>query len=142
MGSVAGRARSSVSSAPSGSWEPSGPPPPDMMRTYVMGFLYPGTDPPPMPEEELEALQRAHLGYMAWLAKEGTLILAGPFLDGTDLRGLCLYCVETVEEARVLGDGDPAVKAGRLRFEYHPWYGPRGITSALLDARKGGGGTR
>jgi len=99
-----------------------------------VGFLYRGAEPPPMPEEELEALQRAHLGYMSWLAKEGKLLLAGPFLDGTDLRGICLYSVEAVEEARALGDGDPAVQAGRLRFEYHPWYGPRGITSVLLKA--------
>jgi uncharacterized protein YciI len=106
------------------------------MRSYVIGFLYRGVDPPSMTEEELESLQRAHLGYMASLAKEGKLILAGPFLDDTDLRGICVYAVETLEEARSLGEGDPAVKAGRLRFEYHPWYGPRGITSALLEKRR------
>lgn len=122
-------------------WEPTAPPPKDLMRTYVIGFLYRAAAPPPMPEAELDALQRAHLGYMARLATQGTLLLAGPFLDDTDLRGICLYAVETLEDARSLGEGDPAVRAGRLRFEYHPWYGPRVITSALLRAGKTGEGS-
>ncbi|HSP14517.1 MAG TPA: hypothetical protein VLV78_07190 [Thermoanaerobaculia bacterium] len=30
-------------------------------------------------------------------------------------------------EAQQLADNDPAVKAGRLRIELHPWYAAKGI---------------
>jgi uncharacterized protein YciI len=104
------------------------PPPPETMRRYVIGFLYRAPNPPPIGEAEADEIQRQHLAYMSALYKRGILILAGPFLDRTDLRGICLYSVETVEEAQALGEQDPAVRAGRLRFEYHPWYGAKGIT--------------
>jgi uncharacterized protein YciI len=104
------------------------PPPPETMRRYVIGFLYRAASPPAISEAEADEIQRRHLAYMSGLFKRGLLILAGPFLDGTDLRGLCLYSVGTVEEAEALGSQDPALLAGRLRFEYHPWYGARGIT--------------
>jgi uncharacterized protein YciI len=111
------------------------PPPKESMRRYVIGFLYRGANPPPISEAEADAIQRRHLAHMAGLFKQGKLLLAGPFLDDTDLRGICLYAVETVEEARALGESDPAVQAGRLRFEYHPWYGAKGIT--VLPAGEG-----
>jgi len=104
------------------------PPPPETMRRYVIGFLYLAENPAPISEAEADGIQRRHLAHLAGLQKQGKLLLAGPFLDGTGLRGICLYTVETVEEARALGERDPAVQAGRLRFEYHPWYGAKGIT--------------
>lgn len=110
------------------------PPPPETMRRYVIGFLYRGSSPSPIGEAEADAIQRRHLAHMAGLYRQGKLLLAGPFLDDTDLRGICLYAVETVEEARAFGESDPAVQAGRLRFEYHPWYGAKGITIAPAEA--------
>lgn len=102
------------------------PPPEWAMRTYVLGFLYRGpnrvTDP-----NAAEELQRAHLANIASLHKDGKIILAGPFLDKTDLRGLFLFDVTTVEEAKALCDTDPAIQAGTLRVELHPWYSARGI---------------
>jgi uncharacterized protein YciI len=115
---------------PVGPSERGDPPPPETMRRYVIGFLYGAPGAPPISEAEADEIQRQHLAYMSGLYKRGLLILAGPFLDRTDLRGICLYAVETVEEAEALGAQDPAVRAGRLRFEYHPWYGARGITIA------------
>ena len=58
----------------------------------------------------------------------GACPLAGPFLDGGDLRGLFLFEVATLEEAKALCETDPAVKAGRLVVEVHPWLGPEGLT--------------
>ena len=57
------------------------------------------------------------------LAEEGKLVLAGPFLDEGDLRGIYIFDVETVEEARALTETDPAIQAGRLIMELKPWYG-------------------
>ena len=102
------------------------PPPTWAMRTYVIWLIYRGsnriTD-----EKAADDLQRAHLASNRRLADEGKLILAGPFLDKTDLRGVWLFDVATVEEAQALCDSDPAIQAGTLRVELHPWYSAKGI---------------
>ena len=94
---------------------------------YVLGLLYRGDKWTPEKTEETAKIQEAHLANIGRLAKEGKLILAGPFEGGGDLRGLFLFDVTTVEEARALADTDPAVQAGRLRVDLIQWYGPKGI---------------
>jgi uncharacterized protein YciI len=62
------------------------------------------------------------------MADMGKLILAGPFMDNGEVRGIYVFNVATVEEARELTASDPAIQAGRLVMELHPWYG----SAALL----------
>ena len=76
---------------------------------------------------ERRTIQEGHLANIQRLADEGKLILAGPFTDGGELRGLFVFQVGSLEEAKALCDSDPAVKAGRLRVELHPWYSAKGI---------------
>jgi uncharacterized protein YciI len=102
------------------------PPPEWAMRTYVLGLIYRGPHRVEDPKEA-EALQRAHLANNARLHEAGKLILAGPFLDKTDLRGIWQLDASTVEEAKALCDSDPAIQAGTLRVELHPWYSAKGI---------------
>ena len=92
------------------------------MKKYVMAFLKAG---PNQDQDSATAaqLQRAHLDNIFRLADEGKLALAGPFLDGGELRGVYVFNVETLEEAKALTETDPAIKAGRLVMELHPWYG-------------------
>lgn len=92
------------------------------MKRYVIAFLKRG---PNQNQDSLEVqrLQRAHLDNIGSLAKERKLVVAGPFMDNTDLRGIYIFDVETVEEARELTKTDPAIKAGRLVMELHEWYG-------------------
>jgi Uncharacterized protein conserved in bacteria len=68
-------------------------------------------------------LQKAHLENIERLAEEGKLVLAGPFFDDGEIRGIYIFDVETIEEAQTLTQTDPAIKAGRLVMELHPWYG-------------------
>lgn len=92
------------------------------MRPYVMAFLKSG---PNRTQDSLAAaeLQRAHMDNISRLAEEGTLVFAGPFMDDFDVRGIYIFAVETIEEARTLTATDPAVQAGRLEMELHPFYG-------------------
>lgn len=92
------------------------------MRRYIMAFLKSGPNRS-QDEEEAAALQRAHLDNITRLAEEGVLVMAGPFLDDGDVRGIYIFAVETIEEARELSETDPAIQAGRLELELHPWYG-------------------
>lgn len=92
------------------------------MRQYVMAFLKRG---PNRDRDSLEAakLQTAHMENIGRLAEAGKLSLAGPFLDNGDLRGIYIFNVKTIEEAKALTETDPAIQAGSLVMELHPWYG-------------------
>jgi len=96
------------------------------MSPYVMAFLKRG---PNRSQDSITAanLQKAHLENITKMAEEGTLVLAGPFLDDGNIRGIYIFNVATVEEARKLTESDPAIKAGRLVMELHPWYGSAAI---------------
>jgi len=75
-------------------------------------------------QERVEELQRQHLAHLTRMGEEGHLVAAGPFGDQDDerYRGLALYRVGSVEEARRLAEADPAVRAGRLEVEVMSWY--------------------
>ena len=74
-------------------------------------------------------LQRAHLDNIIKLAEEGTLVLAGPFLEEGELRGIYIFDVKTIEEAKKLTETDPAIQAGSLEMDLKLWYG----SAALLQ---------
>ena len=97
------------------------------MTTYYVGFLYRGPKWTAEQTPESEALQKAHLANIQRMAEAGKLLVAGPFTDGGDLRGLYVFRVATLEEAQALAASDPAVQAGRLRLEFHPWFAAKNI---------------
>lgn len=92
------------------------------MKTYYLAFLKAG---PNRNQDSTHAaqIQRAHLDNINRLAEEGKIIIAGPFLDKSEVRGIYIFNVETEEEAKKLTESDPAVQSGRLVMEVHPWYG-------------------
>ena len=92
------------------------------MKSYVIAFLKAG---PVKLTDSLQRveLQKAHMKNITRMADEGKLILAGPFMDNQPLRGIYIFDVATLEEAKQLTSTDPAVKAGTLIMELHPWYG-------------------
>ncbi len=92
------------------------------MRKYVMAFLKTGPNRT-NDKDKAAKLQAAHMANIGRLAKEGKLAIAGPFLDDGELRGIYIFNVETIEEAKKLTESDPAIKAGSLIMELHPWYG-------------------
>ena len=96
------------------------------MKTYVMALLK--TGPNRSTDSITKAqLQRAHLDNITKMAENGTLVLAGPFLDNGELRGIYLFNVETIEEAKKLTETDPLIKSGGLIMELHPFYGSAAI---------------
>jgi uncharacterized protein YciI len=101
------------------------------MKKYVMAFLKAG---PYRSQDSLvrAQLQRAHMDNINKLAQEGKLILAGPFLDDGNIRGIYIFDVKTIEEAEALTKTDPAIQAGSLTMELHPWYG----SAALMQTNE------
>jgi uncharacterized protein YciI len=96
------------------------------MDHYVMAFLKRGPKWTPEVTPETTKIQEGHMANIRRMAASGKLILAGPFEDDTELRGVFLFRC-SMEEARKEAAQDPAVKAGRLVLEFHPWFAPKGI---------------
>lgn len=97
------------------------------MRQYVMAFLRAGPNQDGDPED-VRATQAAHLAHIRRMAEDGHLVMAGPFLDAGEVRGIFIFAVDDMAEAEALTAADPAVQAGRLTMELKPWYG----SAALL----------
>lgn len=93
------------------------------MRRYVLVVLK--TGPKRMPDGEArQAMFAGHFANMERLAQAGQLAVAGPFVQSeVGWRGLFIFAVETVDEARALTETDPVIVEGEMVAEYHPWYG-------------------
>lgn len=98
------------------------------MHRFVLALLKPGPHRD-QPEAEAAQIMKGHMANIGRLAKERKLVLAGPFVDDGPYSGIFVFDVETVEEAKALTESDPAIQAGRLEFELHPWYG----SAALME---------
>jgi uncharacterized protein YciI len=91
------------------------------MKQYVMAFLKEGPTQVKDSAARMQ-LQMAHLKNITRLADEGKLVVAGPFMDDQPIRGIFIFNVTTIEEAKALTETDPAIKAGTLIMELHPFY--------------------
>jgi len=92
------------------------------MRKYVMAFLKKGPNRE-WTKEEADSLQRAHMDNIIRMADEGKLVVAGPFFDDGEVRGIYIFAVSSLEEAEALTNTDPAIQAGSLEMELREWYG-------------------
>ena len=98
------------------------PPAPPNMTVVYMVLLKKGPSWTAQQTAETRAVQEAHMANIRALWEAKKLIVAGPFGDDGDLRGVFLFQVASLEEAKALAATDPAVKAGRLAVEIHPWW--------------------
>lgn len=97
-------------------------------ESYQLILLRRRPDAPKLSDADSQALQKKHLAHLTKMAEAGKLVVAGPFehQDDETLRGLCLYRVGSLDEARKLAEQDPAVQAGRLRVEAMTWWTEKG----------------
>ncbi len=105
------------------------------MKQYVFAILRVGKAKRPE-GKAMEALQDGHFKNIMKLADEGKLSLAGPFMDGGEMRGLFIFNVKTVEEAKKLVESDPLISGGYLEAEFHPWYGSAALTEVTQLHKK------
>jgi uncharacterized protein YciI len=75
---------------------------------------------------------KGHFANIQRLADEGKLALAGPF-DGVDgWRGMFIFAVKDIDEARQLTATDPVIASGEMVAEYHQYYG----SAALMQVNQ------
>lgn len=98
------------------------------MRNYVLVILKTGPHRVPDGPARTEVF-KGHFANIERLASERKLVVAGPFADKGDWRGLFVFAVETVEEAEQLVATDPVIKSGEMIAEFHPLYS----SAALME---------
>ncbi len=69
-----------------------------------------------------QEIQKAHLENIGRLAKAGKIVVAGPFGDDGNWRGIFIFDAATKEEVEQLLQSDRAISSGRLAYEIHPWW--------------------
>jgi uncharacterized protein YciI len=100
---------------------------PMKLTTAYLGLLTRGAKWTPEKTPATEELQKAHMANINRLAELKKLVVAGPFGDDGNLRGIFVFKVSSLDEARALAETDPAVIAGRLAIDMHPWLVPEGV---------------
>ncbi|MFN3753668.1 YciI family protein [Flavobacterium sp.] len=92
------------------------------MKTYVFCILKTGSNTTATKEEKAKLFE-GHMANINKLADEGKLVVAGPFMkNDKNYRGIFIFNVSTIEEANVLVESDPAVKAKIFEAEMTVWY--------------------
>jgi uncharacterized protein YciI len=102
------------------------------MKMYVFCILKTGSYTTAS-KEERQQLFEGHMANINRLAKEGKLVVAGPFeKNDKNYRGVFIFNVSTIEEAQALVATDPAVSAKLFEAELTLWY----CTAALQEIPK------
>jgi uncharacterized protein len=75
--------------------------------------------PQDMSDEE-RSLMDEHGRYFQEHFAAGKVLLFGPVMANSGAFGLGILEVDSEQEARKFGEGDPSVRAGMNKFEIHP----------------------
>lgn len=102
---------------------------PTERETVYFGFLKKGPNRKEgdAKSPEVQELQKGHMANINRLAETKKLVVAGPFGDDGEYRGVFVFRVGSLEEAQELANSDPMIKIDRLRLELHPWNVPVGV---------------
>jgi uncharacterized protein len=102
------------------------------MQRYTLVLVMSGEKWNPDAPGFAEAL-KPHGAYLHQMMSQGKIALVGrfSFTDPGDLRGVVIYRL-ALEEAKKFAEDDPAVKAGLLRPEAHPWITGKGVLAPGL----------
>lgn len=85
---------------------------------YVLRPVRPSLATAPTPEEA--AAVQHHFTYLTNLLQEGRLLLAGRTLEEEPF-GIVIFEADSQTEAQALMEGDPAVQAGVMTAQLHPY---------------------
>ncbi|TKC06038.1 YciI family protein [Pedobacter frigoris] len=101
------------------------------MKKYVLVILKTGSTGT-ISKTTQDSIFKGHMENINRLAAEGKLIVAGPLgKNEMSYRGIFIFDLEQIEEARKLVDTDPVIKSKIMTAEYFPWYGSAALKETL-----------
>ncbi|MBL1215464.1 MAG: hypothetical protein HND52_19005 [Ignavibacteriae bacterium] len=106
------------------------------MKKYVFVILKTGSNKS-TDKDFRDSCFAGHMKNITRLVEEGKLIVAGPMQkNGRSYRGIFILDVPTLEEADILLETDPAIKAEFLEPELYMWYGSAALPEYLEASDK------
>lgn len=96
------------------------------LKQYYFVMLTKGPSSEKIDSLELEKIQTGHMANIRKMANDGKLKIAGPFGDDGNWRGIFIFDAANEDEVKALLKNDPAIQAGRLAYEIHPWWTEKG----------------
>ena len=109
----------------------------DTMLNYQLAFLLAGANRKADSDTETQRIQEGHMAHIRKMADAGQLVAAGPFLEENRLRGIFVFKLASLEEAKAVAAQDPAVQAGRLVLDIHSWFVAEGVLPEPKPATPG-----
>jgi uncharacterized protein YciI len=93
------------------------------MKMYVLVILKTGPRPD-VTQPVRDSLMKGHFGFINRMSDKGLLVMAGP-LDKNErqYRGIYVFNVPTVEQAKAMAKEDPSIQAGYFDVELFGFYG-------------------
>ena len=89
---------------------------------FHMAMMKKGPKWDTMREQDRNTILEQHVGSAISLLDAGKAVIAGPIKDDSDLAGIFILRATSAEEAKTSIDADPAVRAGLMVAELHPWW--------------------
>ncbi|RPI59459.1 MAG: hypothetical protein EHM44_12060 [Ignavibacteriales bacterium] len=106
------------------------------MKSYVFVILKTGSNAT-TDKAFIDSCFSGHMANIVRLVNEGKLIVAGPLgMNDNAYRGLFVFNVSTIEEARELVQSDPAINSKLLDADLYNWYGSAALPEYLEAALK------
>ncbi len=96
------------------------------LKQYYFVMLTAGPYAEKIDSLQLEKIQAGHMANIRKMAESGKLMIAGPFGDDGNWRGIFIIDARSEEDVKELLKNDPAIQAGRLAYEIHPWWTEKG----------------
>jgi uncharacterized protein YciI len=89
------------------------------MTPYVLAIYVAGPKHLEDSPEQME-LAKQHLKFIRRMIEQKKYMFAGPLTDNGDLLGVAIVAAASVEEAKQITNGDPAIAAGHMAARLHP----------------------
>lgn len=88
-------------------------------QKMVFVFLHHRTDKAELPKKQLDSIMGGHMANIEKMAKDGRLLVAGPF-EGAG--GIFIFNASSVNEVKQWLNDDPGVRANRWNIEIQPYH--------------------
>lgn len=108
------------------------------MKRYILVMLKTGSNTTES-KAKTDSLFAGHMANMGKLVKLNKLVVAGPLgKNDKNYRGIFIFNVKTIDEAKELLATDPAVNAKLLDADLFNWYGSAALAEYLKFDEKVG----